>query len=591
MKLLGGGEFLISTTQPEDIFTPEDMSTNQKLIAQILEDFLRGEVEPQIKELEAKNEGLMLDLLKKAATMGWLGVDIPKKFGGFGLDTISSLIVTEQLSRGGPFAIANLVHTSFGTLPILFFGNSEQKNRYLPELANGKKIAAFALTEPDAGSNALDARTTAILSEDRLYYILNGSKQFISNTGYADVFIVFAKIDGEKFTAFIVDKDSKGLSLGEEEDKMGIRGTSTRSLSMENVRIPVQNLLFQIGKGHIVAFNTLNIGRFKLSGGCVGFAKVAFEDSIRYAKSRVQFGQPISNFGLIKEKIGDIAIRIFVAESMIYRTSSLIEEGLKNVAKSPDETGFELAQRIEEYAIECSINKVYASEMLNYVVDEAVQIHGGYGYIKDYAVERYYRDARIYRIFGGTNEINRLLILRTLLRRTTKDQLPLIKMMEEVASEMLTPPVEGHSQRKGLEGLANLVGKAKKIALLSMNAVIQAYPNDLEHQQELIGRISDIIIEVFAMESSLLRAQKIRNKLGEGKDAIPAHISDAYISDAFLRVEYWARLIFAATSEGDMLRTRLSNLRGFAQCAPVNLIALRRKIAENMLQAGRYWVS
>jgi alkylation response protein AidB-like acyl-CoA dehydrogenase len=589
-EIIRGGSFLIDAIQPADIFTPEDMNANQKLMAKVLEEFLRGELEPRIKEIEGKAEGLLLELLKKGASMGWLGVEVPKEFGGFGLDTITSLIITEQASIGGPFALANMVHTTFGTFPILYFGNNEQRARYLPDLAKGKKIGAFALTEPDAGTDALNSKTTAALSEGRQYYLLNGTKQFISNSGYADVFITYAKIDGEKFTAFIVERDSKGVSLGQEEDKMGIRGTSTRSLTLENVKVPVMNLLFQPGKGHFVAFNTLNIGRHKLSAACVGVAKQALEDSIRYAKSRIQFGQPISNFGLIKEKIGEMAIRIFAGESMIYRTAGVLENGLRAIVTTSEESGLDFAHRVGEYAAECSMNKVYASEMLDYVVDEAVQIHGGYGYIKDYPVERYYRDSRINRIFAGTNEINRLLILKRLLKRNSKGQLPLINAMERVTSDILALSDKPLSQGKGLEELARLVENCKKMTLLSLKAVIQAYPDDLGHHQELIGMISNMIIEVFAMDSLLIRTQKINGRWGEDKCGIPLAISQVYILDAFMRMERWAKLILAAIAEGDMLRTQLSDLNRLTQYTPVNSVGLRRRIADFMLKAGRYFI-
>lgn len=588
--IIKGGSFLIDAIQPEDIFTPEDANANQKLIAKILEEYLRGEVEPRMKELEAKTEGLMVDLLRKSATLGWQGVDIPKEFGGFGLDMVSSSIVTERAFIGGPFAVANMGHTTFGTFPILYFGNSEQKKRYLPDLAKGRKIGAFALTEPDAGTDALNSKTTAALSDDGQYYILNGTKQFISNSGYADIFITFAKIDGKKFTAFIVDRGSKGVSLGQEEDKMGIRGTSTRSLTLENVKVPVMNLLFQPGKGDLVAFNTLNIGRHKLGAACVGVAKQALEDSIRYAKSRVQFGQPISNFGLIKEKIGEMAIRIFAGESMIYRTAGLLENGLKGVVTTSEESGLDLARRVGEYAAECSMNKVYASEMLDYVVDEAVQIHGGYGYIKDYPVERYYRDSRINRIFGGTNEINRLLILKRLLKRNSNGQLPLMNALERVTSDILALSDEALAERKGLEELARLVENCKKITLLSLKAVIQAYPDDLGHHQELIGMISNMMIEVFAMDSLLIRTQKINGRWGKDKCEIPLAISQVYILDAFMRMERWAKLIFAAMAEEDILQKQLLTLKKLTQYIPVNSVDLRRKTADYMLQAGLYFI-
>ncbi len=585
-----GGSFLIETADPEDVFTPEDMTEEHKLVAKAAEEFLLGEVAPLIDDLEAKQEGLMEKLLRKSAEVGLMGGDIPEEYGGMGLDKISSLIITEKVPLGGPFAVANVDHTGIGSLPIVYFGNDEQKKRYLPGLANGDLIGAYALTEPEAGTDALNAKTTAVLSEDGKYYILNGEKQFITNAAYADIFITYAKIDGEQFTGFIIDRDSEGLSLGEEEDKMGIRGTSTRSLILENVKVPVENVLFKPGKGHVVAFNILNIGRYKLGGACVGAAKLALGDAIQYAKSRVQFGHPIADFGFIKEKIGEMAIRTFIAESMVYRNAGLIEERLKDIDMTSPEAGYESARGIEEYATECSINKVYGSEMLDYVVDETVQIHGGYGYIKDYPVERYYRDSRINRIFEGTNEINRLLILRMLFRRAVKGQLPLIQAMKQAASDLLKPSGLRQTPWEGLEMLTYLVENAKKIALLTAGAAYQAHPDDLETQQEILGMISDIIIEVFAMDSSLLRVRKMKAATGAEGMEIPEAIIQVYVIDAMMRIERWAKLIFAAISSGDTLRTQLSALKRLTRYMPVNSVALRRKVAERMIQVGRYVV-
>ncbi len=585
-----GGSFLIETADPEDVFTPEDMTEEHKLVAKAAEEFLLGEVAPLIDDLEAKQEGLMEKLLRKSAEVGLMGGDIPEEYGGMGLDKVSSLIITEKVPLGGPFAVANVDHTGIGSLPIVYFGNDEQKKRYLPGLANGDLIGAYALTEPEAGTDALNAKTTAVPSEDGKYYILNGEKQFITNAAYADIFITYAKIDGEQFTGFIIDRDSEGLSLGEEEDKMGIRGTSTRSLILENVKVPVENVLFKPGKGHVVAFNILNIGRYKLGGACVGAAKLALGDAIQYAKSRVQFGHPIADFGLIKEKIGEMAIRTFIAESMVYRNAGLIEERLKDIDMTSPEAGYESAQGIEEYATECSINKVYGSEMLDYVVDETVQIHGGYGYIKDYPVERYYRDSRINRIFEGTNEINRLLILRMLFRRAMKGQLPLIQAMKQAASDLLKPSGLRQTPREGLEMLTYLVENAKKIALLTAGAAYQAHPDDLEAQQEILGMISDIIIEVFAMDSGLLRVRKMKAATGAEGVEIPEAIIQVYVIDAMMRIERWAKLIFAAISSGDTLRTQLSALKRLTRYMPVNSVALRRKVAERVIQVGRYVV-
>ena len=585
-----GGSFLIETADPEDIFTPEDMTEEHKLVAKAAEEFLLGEVAPVIDDLEAKEEGLMEKLLRKSAEVGLMGGDIPEEYGGMGLDKISSLIITEKVPLGGPFAVANVDHTGIGSLPIVYFGNDEQKKRYLPGLASGELIGSYALTEPEAGTDALNAKTTAVLSEDGKYYILNGEKQFITNAAYADIFITYAKIDGEQFTGFIIDRDSEGLSLGEEEDKMGIRGTSTRSLILENVKVPVENLLFKPGKGHVVAFNILNIGRYKLGGACVGAAKLALGDAVQYAKSRVQFGHPIADFGLIKEKIGEMAIRTFIAESMVYRNAGLIEERLKDIDMTSPEAGYESARGIEEYATECSINKVYGSEMLDYVVDETLQIHGGYGYIKDYPVERYYRDSRINRIFEGTNEINRLLILRMLFRRAMKGQLPLIQAMKQAASDLLKPSGLRQVPQEGMDMLAYLVENAKKIALLAAGAAYQAHPDDLDSQQEILGMISDIIIEIFAMDSGLLRVKKMKMKSGDEGVEISDAIIHVYIVDAMMRIERWAKLIFAAISSGDTLRTQLSALKRLTRYTPVNSVALRRKIADRIIKIGRYVV-
>ena len=588
--IIKGGSFLIDSLQPEDIFTPEDTNADQKLLSKVTDEFFQGEVEPRIEELEAKEEGLMVKLLKKSAKLGLQGLDIPEEFGGMGLDIISSLIVTERISLGGPFAIASLDHTTFATLSILYFGTREQKEKYLPDLATADKIGAFALTEPDAGSDALNASTIARLSEDGNWYILDGEKQFISNAKYADIFITFAKIEGEKFTTFIVDRNSEGLSLGEEEDKMGIRGTSTRSLILTNSKVPRQNLLFEPGKGHVVAFSILNIGRYKIAGLCLGTAKLALKDSISYAKGRTQFGKPISDFGLIKEKIAEMAIRIFVAESMIYRTSGLIEEGLKEIDITSNQASSGLLRGLQEYAIECSMNKVYSSEMLDYVVNEAVQIHGGYGYIKDYRVERYYRDSRINLIYGGTNEINRLLMVRLLLTRALNGQLPLTEAMDKVLSEHAKRSVSSGSQIIELEEMAFLVGNAKRIALLSMRDVYQAYPNNLEYRQEISGMISNIMIEVFAMESSLLRSQKITQRWEGERSEVPLAISRVYIVEGLMRVERWSKILLAGILKGDRLQTRLAMVKDLTEYIPVDLIGLRRTIADSMLQATRYFI-
>jgi len=588
--VIKGGSFLIDSVQPEDIFTPEDMDAEQKLLSKVSDEFLQGEVEPRIEELEAREEGLMVRLLKNSAQLGLQGLDIPEEFGGMGLNAISSLIVTEKVARGGPFGVASLDHTTFATLPILYFGKKGQKEKYLQDLATGNKIGAFALTEPDSGSDALNASTNATLSEDGNYYVLNGEKQFISNAEYADVFIVFAKIDGEEFTAFIVDRNSQGISLGEEEDKLGIKGTSTRSVILENVRVPCQNLLFQPGKGHMVAFSILNMGRYKLSGLCLGNAKLALKDSISYAKKRIQFGQPISDFGLIKEKIAEMSILIFVAESMLYRTAGLIEQGFKGMDMISNNTGLDLVSMLQEYAIECSINKVYASEMLHYVTNEAVQIHGGYGYIKDYSVERYYRDSRINLIYGGTNEINRLLISRLVLKRLFKNDLSLIDDLHDILPKPSELSVDPVSEEMKLKEMAILIENAKKSVLLSIRAAFQVYLSNLEQQQEILGVISNMITEIFAMESTLLRSQKIIQRRERERSELPTAISQVYILEGLMRMHRWSKILLASVLLGDDLRDHMVTLRNLTEYIPADLIALRRKIADGMIKAGRYFI-
>ncbi|MDO9124542.1 MAG: acyl-CoA dehydrogenase family protein, partial [Deltaproteobacteria bacterium] len=465
------------------------------------------EVQPQVDDIEVQKEGLLPSLVKKAGELGFLSGDITEEYGGQELDKVSVILMMEKLSQGGgSFMTAYAVHTGIGSLPIIFFGNKDQKKRYLPKIATGEMIAAYALTEPEAGSDALNAKTTAVLSPDGKYYILNGQKQFISNAGFADFFVTYAKVDGNKFTSFIVDRKFEGVSLDEEENKMGMKGSSTRSVIFSDAKVPVENVLGEVGKGHVVAFNTLNIGRFKLGGGCLGSSKFALQDAVTYAKQRVQFGKPIAEFGLIKHKIAEMAIRTFALESMVYRTAALVDRILQKVDYNADDAGIQMANGIEEYAIEDSINKVYSSEVLDYIVDEAVQIHGGYGYIHDYAIERGYRDSRINRIWEGTNEINRLLIVDMLTKRAMKGRLPVLVAAQKVANELLTlrPKVETDDGKLTLQ--KEMVEMSKKIGLLVMGAAVQKYMAKLADEQEILALISDIIIEVFAMESALLRA-------------------------------------------------------------------------------------
>lgn len=588
-SFIKGGAFLLESISPQEVFTPEEFTEEQRLIAKAASEFVVGELEPAIEDIETSKEGLLPSLLKKAGELGFLSGDIPEEYDGQALDKVSVILLMEKLAQGGgSFMTAYAVHTGIGSLPIIFFGNKDQKKRYLPKIATGEMIAAYALTEPEAGSDALNAKTTAVLSPDGKYYLLNGQKQFISNAGFADLFVTYAKVDGTKFTSFIVERKFEGVSLDEEENKMGMKGSSTRSVIFSDAKVPVENVLGEIGKGHIVAFNTLNIGRFKLGGGCLGSSKLALQDAVTYAKQRVQFGKPIAEFGLIKHKIAEMAIRSFALESMVYRTAALVDRILKKIDYNADDAGIQMANGIEEYAIEDSINKVYSSEVLDYIVDEGVQIHGGYGYIHDYAIERGYRDSRINRIWEGTNEINRLLIVDMLTKRAMKGRLPVLAAAQKVAGELLSlrPKIETDDGKLTLQ--QEMVEIAKKIGLLVAGAAVQKYMARLAEEQEILAMISDIVIEVFAMESALLRAMKTMEKFGDEKALIQKAMVKVYVNDGFNRVEGLAKQALSAIAEGDTLRTQLSALKKLTRFTPVNTVALRRMVADHVIKVGKY---
>jgi alkylation response protein AidB-like acyl-CoA dehydrogenase len=588
-EFVKGGAFLIESISPQEVFTPEEFNEEQRLIAKAVTEFVVGELQPVIDDIEEKKEGLLPSLIKKAGELGFLSADISEVYGGQDLDKVSSLLIMEKMAQaGGSFTTSYGVQTGIGSLPIIFFGNKDQKSRYLPKIATGEMIAAYALTEPEAGSDALNAKTTATLSPDKKYYILNGQKQFITNAGIADVFVTYAKVGGDKFTSFIVEKKFEGVSVDEEENKMGVKGSSTRSVIFTDAKVPVENVLGKVGEGHIVALNTLNIGRFKLGAGCLGGAKIALQDAVTYAKQRVQFGKPIAEFGLIKHKIAEMAIRSFTMESMVYRTAALVDRILQRIDHHAEDVGIQMAKGIEEYAIEDSINKVYCSEMSGYTVDEAVQIHGGYGYIHDYAIERGYRDSRINRIWEGTNEINRLLIMDMLTKRAMKNRLPVLAAAQKVANELLTlrPKIEMDDGKLTLQ--KEMVEMSKKIALLVAGAAVQKYMMKLAEEQEILSSISDIVIEVFAMESALLRAMKSMEKIGDEKSQIQKAMVKVYVNDAFNRVEGFAKQAFAAIAEGDILRTQLSALKKLTRFTPVNTIGLRREIADSVIKIGKY---
>jgi alkylation response protein AidB-like acyl-CoA dehydrogenase len=588
-KEIIGGSFLIEDIAAADIYTPEDFSEEHLMIAKTTEDFVAKEVVPQLEKMENHDFEVSRKLLTKAGELGLLGADVPEEYGGLGLDKISSSLITEKFARGRGFSISYGAHVGIGSLPIVLFGNEEQKKKYLPELATGEKIAAYALTEPGSGSDALGARTTAKLNAEGTHYILNGEKQWITNSAFADVFVVYAKIDGEQFSAFIVERGFQGVSTGPEEKKMGIKSSSTRTLILEDVAVPKENLLWEAGKGHLIAFNILNIGRYKLALGCVGAAKRAFEVSVKYANERQQFKRKISSFSLIQEKLANMAISTFASESSVYRTVGLFENRLGALSDEKQKDGRELAKAIAEYAIECSLNKVFASETLDYVVDEGVQIHGGYGFMSEYEIEGAYRDSRINRIFEGTNEINRLLVPGTLVKKAMKNELPLIQKATALQQElMMLMPVEVGTEP--LDQEKYLVSMAKKIFLMTAGLAVQKFGPKLEQEQEVLANLADIISEIYSMESVLLRTEKAISKSGAEKAKQKLLYTEVYCQEAFNRIEAHAKESVIAVEEGDMLRMMLSALKKLTRHTPVNVIKKKREIAVLLLEEERYVV-
>jgi alkylation response protein AidB-like acyl-CoA dehydrogenase len=579
-----GGGFLVASTSPADVFTPADVTDDQRLIGQTAAEFVANEVIPAIPELEKHKPGLLAQILKKAGEIGLLGGTIPEAYGGSGLDKVTTTILSEKISVYASFAVAFGGTTGIGSLPIVYFGTEEQKKKYLPKIATGELLGAYCLSEPQAGSDALASRTRAQLSPDGNSWILNGQKMWITNGGFADIFIVFAKVGGEKFSAFIVERGTPGFSIGAEENKMGIRGSSTVPLFFENAAIPKENLLHEIGRGHIVAFNTLNAGRHTLGVSCLGGSKKALEDSSKYAKERHAFGKAIAEFGLIQAKLGEMAIRTFALESMIYRTAGTVEAA---VSSGGDDRTKQAMLALEEYAIESSISKVAGSETLNYCVDEGMQIFGGYGYHEDYPMARAYRDSRINRIFEGTNEINRMVIIQMLMKRTMSGVLPLISAAKKLADELLAGPSREEAPTGELAEEERSLAQAKKVFLLAAGAAVEKFRDKLADNQEIVAALSNIVMDIYAIESILRRAQKAAASRGSAA-GLMADATRSFTYDAMDRIEKEARTALAATSDGDMLATHLAALRRFAKHAPVNTILLRRKIAEAVLTQDRY---
>ena len=582
-----GGSFLLESPRPEDVFTPVDLTDDQKLIGQTAEEFVLKEVVPHIKELEEKKPGLMVELVKKAAELGLMGGGVPEEYGGAGLDKITTTVLTEKLSLYGGFAVTHGAHAGIGTLPIVYFGTEAQKKKYLPKLATAEWIGAYCLSEPQAGSDAQNALTRAELSPDGSQWILDGQKMWITNGSFADVYIVFAKVNGDKFSAFIVERAFPGFKVGHEEHKMGIHGSSTTPIFLENCKVPKENLLHEIGRGHIVAFNILNAGRFTLGASCVGGSKQVLATASKYAKERKAFGKQIGEFGLMKEKLAEMAIQIFAVESMVYRSAGNIEAAMAAAAGSGDKIQNTM-KVLEEYAVESSIAKVYGSEMLDFVVDEGVQIYGGYGFHEEYPVCRAYRDSRINRIFEGTNEINRMLIVQMLMKRAMGGQLPLIPAAMKLADEILAGPSSDETPEGVLAEEARVVANAKKIFLQAAGGAVQKYREKLADEQELIGALANMVMEIYAMESSLLRAQKSAAARGEAAAQAILDAARVFITDAAGRVENEARRAVAAVHEGDMLTTQMAVLKRFAKRAPVDTIALRRNVAAAVQARDKY---
>jgi butyryl-CoA dehydrogenase len=582
-----GGSFLLESALPSDVFTPADLTDDQKLIGQTAEEFVLKEVFPLIKDLEAKKPGLMPALVKKAGELGLMSGGTPEQYGGAGLDKIATTILTEKLSIYGGFAVTHGAHAGIGTLPIVYFGTEEQKKKYLPKLATGEWIGAYCLSEPQAGSDSQNSLTRAELTPDGHHYILNGQKMWITNGGFADVYIVFAKVGGEKFTAFIVERSFPGCKPGNEEHKMGIHGSSTTPVFLENCKVPKENVLHEIGRGHIVAFNILNAGRFTLGASCVGGAKNVLMTASKYSKERKAFGKQIGDFGLMKEKLAEMAIQIFAVESMVYRSAGNMESAMVAVSGGGDKIQNTM-KVLEEYAIESSISKVYGSEMLDFVVDEGVQMLGGYGFHEDYPVCRAYRDSRINRIFEGTNEINRMLIIQMLMKRAMGGQLPLIPAAMKLADEILAGPSFEEAPEGVLAGEARVVANTKKMFLQAAGGAMQKFREKLAEEQELIGALSNMVMEIFAMESCLLRAQKAAASKGEAASQTMIDAARVFIQDAADRVEHEAKRAIAAVNEGDMLTTQMAVLKRFAKRAPANTIALRRNVATAVQSQDRY---
>ena len=585
---LKGVEFLVKETPANAVFTPEDFSEEQRMIREMAEQFVTKEVSPVLDRIDKLEEGLMPSLLDKAGELGLLGAAFPEEYGGLGKDFVTATLINEALGAGHSFSVAMAAHTGIGSLPILYFGTEAQKQKYIPFLGSGQMKGAYALTEPNSGSDALSAKTTAKLSEDGKFYILNGQKCWITNSGFADVFTVFAKIDGEQFTAFIVDKDTPGFTLGAEEHKMGIKGSSTRQIYFQDAQVPVENVLGEIGKGHLIAFNILNIGRLKLCAAAVGAAKNVTSITVQYANTREQFKQPIANFGAIKHKLGEMVIRNWVCESALYRTAQLIDDKEKELLAAGKPFAEALLGAAEEYAVECAILKVAGSEALDFSVDEGVQIHGGNGFSDEYVISKAYRDSRINRIFEGTNEINRLLALDMTLKRALKGRLDLMNPAMNVMKELMSIPDFGNDDETPFAAERKAVTNFKKAILLVAGGAVQKLMQDIQNEQEILMNIADMAIETFGAESALLRLLKRIELEGEAANTLQADIVRTYINDAADRINKYGKDAINSFASGDEQRMMLLGIKRFTKTAPFNTRDARRRIADKLIAENKY---
>jgi len=586
---ISGGSFLLETRRPDEVFTPEDFSEQHQLIGQTAEEFAVNEIVPNIEKIEHKDFSVTRDLLKKAGELGLSSVEIPEAYGGLEMDKVTSAVIADHIAKYAGFATTWGGHTGIGTLPIVYFGTEEQKKKYLPRLASGEIVGAYALSESTSGSDALNCRTRATLSADGKHYVLNGEKMWITNAGFADLFTVFAKIDGEKFSAFLVEKTFPGFSIGAEEHKMGIRGSSTCPIILNECKVPVENLLGEAGKGHLIAFNILNIGRFKLGAMCVGGGRVSLENAIGYAKQRKAFNKVIADFGLVREKIANMATLLFVGESLVYRTVGLMDVALSEIDKSAADAAKQTLKAIEEYAVECSIIKVWGSEMIDYVVDETVQIFGGAGFVEDYPAQRYWRDARVYRIFEGTNEINRLLVPGTMLKRALGGRLGLMGLVGEVRQELADPiKIDRRIPDGPLGRERKKCDFAKRAIAYGASLGVQKYMQQISEKQELLGVLADCLILTFGMDSAISRTLQLVAAKGEAGSQIPIAMTQLFVAKAHEQVFDMLREMMMWMSQEEEWGREMRDINSYYNLDRVNTFSLRRRVARHVIEAGGY---